>query len=295
MTMTWTSLVAPKGTAGSIMNWVNYSKLDIETVVAEAQSLLFSMLRVREMRTTWLFGLAVGESERPLPSRFLDPIGRLRDITNGIPMSHVIETDIEEGRCYDNLTGTLDASPFTTTSGSSLVVVAETAHTLTQGSTITTAGASAVGGLTLNGTYPVVSISDANNFVIDADDLATSSATGGGAAVTYAANRLVSGWATRWSIYDEKLKLDSALDTAAQFKLLYFRSPLPLSATNLSNWLTDRYPTLMREACMAMAANYMKDNTEYQKHLGALQALIGAAAAADDLTYRGAEFGTETP
>ena len=47
MAMTYTSLVAPKGTTGSLANWVGYSKLDTETVLDEAQSLLFHLLRVR--------------------------------------------------------------------------------------------------------------------------------------------------------------------------------------------------------------------------------------------------------
>lgn len=295
MTMTWTSLVAPKGTAGSIMNWVNYSKLDAETVVAEAQSLLFQILRVREMRTTWLFGLEEGESSIDLPARFLDPIGRIRDLTNGRPIAHVIETDVLGGRVYEPLSGDFGAAPFTTVIDTSTVAAALVGHGLTQGSTITIAGASAVGGLTLNGTFPVSSITDDDNLVFDTGETATSSASGGGSGASYTANRLVDGWPSWWSIYDEQVCFDTALDTATQFHLLYYRSPLPLSATNLSNWLTDRYPMLMRTACMAAAASFMKDDGEYNKQLAALQALVTATATENDLSYRGAEFGTENP
>ena len=294
--MNYTSLIASKGTSGSLANWCNYSKLDTVAVLDEAQSLLFQLLRVREMRTEWTFGIPVGESEIPLPARFLDPIGRLYDINNGYPLRHRIETDISGARSYDNsVTGTFAASPFTTTNGSSLVAVVEVGHNLTQGSTLTIEDASDVGGLVLNGTFPVVTITDVDNLAIDVDAEATSSATGGGAIATFTANKLIAASPTRWGIFDEKLKLDCAMDTASQFKMLYYRSPKPLSATNLSNWLTNRYPKLLRVACMAASADYMKDTEEYNKHLSALTMLVQSTAAENDLQYRGAEFGTDTP
>jgi hypothetical protein len=296
MAMSYTSLVASKGTTGSLANWVNYTKLDTPAVLDEAQSLLFQLLRVREMRTEWTFGMAVGASEIALPARFLDPIGRLYDIRVGLPIKHRIETDIVGARAYDtSLSGDFAADPFTTTINSSLVSVESTAHTLTQGSTITITDSDAVGGLDLNGTFPIVSITDADNFVIDADTEATSSATGGGATAEFTTNKLIAASPTRWGIFDEKLKLDCALDTASQYKLLYYRSPKPLSSSVLTNWLTVRYPKLLRVACMAAAADYMKDSTEYQKHLSALTTLVGSTAAENDLQYRGAEFGTDTP
>lgn len=294
--MTYTSLVASKGATGSLANWVNYTKLDTPAVLDEAQSLLFQLLRVREMRTEWTFGIAVGDSEIVLPARFLDPIGRLYDIKNGYPIKHRIETDIAGVRGYDNsLSGDFDTDPFTTTDASSLVSVELVGHTITQGSTITIEDADPVGGLDLNGTFPVVTITDADNLVIDTDTEASSAAVGGGATAAYTANKLIAASPTRWGIFDEKLKLDCAMETASQFKMLYYRSPKPLSTTNLSNWLTNRYPKLLRVACMAAAADYMKDDTEYQKHLTALTALVGSTAAENDLQYRGAEFGTDTP
>ena len=73
------------------------------------------------------------------------------------------------------------SSPFTTTSGSPLVVVADTAHGITSiGTRVTFSGASAVGGLTLNGTYAVASIIDDNSYRISAGSNASSSASGGG-------------------------------------------------------------------------------------------------------------------
>lgn len=296
MAMTYTSLVASKGTAGSIMNWVDYSKLDVETVVDEAQSLIFQTLRVREMRTEWTFSMAIGQSEAALPSRFLDPIGRLQDLTNSMRYTHLTESEVMRLRTYDTLSEEdFGADPFTTTADSSLVTVSITAHGLNQGGSLVVSGAAAVGGLTLNGAFPITSITDDNTLVIDAMTEASSSATGGGASAAWSANNLLSGLPSSWSLWDEKIKFDQAFDAQTTFKQLFYRSPKLLSATNTSNWLVSRYPTLMRTACQASAASYMKDDTEYQKHVSALNVLIGSIAAADDMSYRGAEFGTDTP
>lgn len=295
MAMTWTSLVGPKGSAGSIMNWVSYSKLDVETIVDEAQSLLYGLLRVREMRTEWVFGIPVGNSQIPLPSRFLDPIGRLYDVTNSTWFSHRIETDILSSRAYQQSSGSLGSNAFTTVLDSALVNVELIAHGLTQGSTFFPADTTDVGGISLNNAFPVVAIVDADNFTIDVSNPATSAATGGGASATYEASSLIQASPSRWTIWDEAVKFDTAFDTQTTFKQLYYRAPVLLSTANPSNWLTNRYPMLMRKACMASAADYMKDDTEHAKHIDSLNNLIASTASENDMGYRGMEFGTDTP
>ncbi len=78
---------------------------------------------------------------------------------------------------------TLANNPLTTTNGSPIVTVSQTAHGLTTGATVTIAGASAVGGITPNGTFPITRI-DANSYRYTFTANASSAATGGGAAVT---------------------------------------------------------------------------------------------------------------
>lgn len=296
MAMNYTTLTGGKGAAGSIMNWVSYTKLDVGTVVDEAQSLLYSMLRVREMRTEWTFGLLAGAANIALPARFLDPIGRLYDITNNTNYGHKIESDIVQTRAYDSsLSGSLGTNALSFTSGSSQVSVNKAAHGINQDSTFFIVGATAAAGITANGAFPVISVTDANNFIIDVDTAATATITGGGAAMTYTANNLIASSPTRWAVWDEQLKIDCALVDPITFKLLYYRSKPLLSATNPTNFLTDRYPILMRKACQAASADYMKDDVEYKKQVEALSGLISSTAAQDDLIYRGAEFGTDTP
>lgn len=82
-------------------------------------------------------------------------------------------------------TGTLGNNPFTTVNGSPLVTVAHTAHGAAQGDTVIYSGATAVGGLTPNGTFTVTSVTSANAYVITLGSNATSGATGGGAAVAF--------------------------------------------------------------------------------------------------------------
>lgn len=297
MSMSYTSLISPKGTSGSIANWVGYSKLDLPTVLDESQSLLFSMLRVREMRTEWTFGVGINQSEVPLPARFLDPDGPVHVINQGLEIDMRPEQDVKRQRFYDNsLSGSFDLDPVTTVSGSSTVTLEKTGHNLSQGSTITLSDLDVVGGLTLNGTYPVTEIIDSDFITISVgDDEASSSATGGGADGTYTANKLITGTPSRFSVWDEKVKFDSAFDTLSTCQMIYFRSPKLLSASNESNWVTSRYPKLLRAAINAAAADFMKDDTEYTKALQALQALVERTGVEGDLMYRGMSFGTETP
>jgi hypothetical protein len=299
--MNYTSLVAPKGTAGSIADWIGYAKLSTQAdvILTEAQSIIFQSLRVREMRTRWVFGMPVSASRAALPARFLDPIGRLVDTTFGLQYRHKSEGEISERRAYQALTaGSFGNNPFTTTSANSGVVTATlAAHGLTQGSDITISGAtSPLDGLTINGTFPVTNIVSVNSFQFDTDGSATlGGVNDGGAAATYTANQLIAGSPSAWAIWDECVQFDQAFDTATTFRLPYFRSPALLSLTNQTNFLTSRYPLLVRKACEAAAADFMKDDNEYQKALTALSSLIQATNAESDLMYRGAELDTETP
>ena len=91
---------------------------------------------------------------------------------------------IENGGAYNDITPlratvTL-TNPFETTSGSPIVVVTDANGGYTDGDFVTYSGASAVGGLTLNGEYQITLTTTANEYTIDAGSAASSSATGGG-------------------------------------------------------------------------------------------------------------------
>lgn len=82
-------------------------------------------------------------------------------------------------------TGTLETDPFTTTNGSAVVSVFDENHGRKVDDSVTFDGATAVGGITIDGEYYVTAITDPDNYTITHTSAATSSATGGGAAVTY--------------------------------------------------------------------------------------------------------------
>lgn len=72
------------------------------------------------------------------------------------------------------------SNPFTTTNASTNVLVTIPSHGASIGDFVTFSGASAVGGLTLNGEYQITNVPTSATFNITAASAATSSATGGG-------------------------------------------------------------------------------------------------------------------
>jgi hypothetical protein len=91
---------------------------------------------------------------------------------------------IENGGAYHDITPIANTSslnsPFTTTSGSSLVQVTDTSNGALTGTFVNITSATTVGGLNINGQYEIVSIIDANNYNIVAVGVASTSSTGGG-------------------------------------------------------------------------------------------------------------------
>jgi hypothetical protein len=294
--MTYTSLVADKNTAGSIARWVNYSKLDADQILQEAQALLYSMLRTREMRTHFNFDLGPGASQIALPGGFLDPVGKIAMLGTGARIEQRYQNFIQRRRTYTETTGSLGTNPFTTTNGSTTVSVNLPNHGFAQGSTFFTAGATAFNGVTIAGAFDVVAIADANDFSIDIAPLpATPSASGagGGSAATYICDNLVQGMPMYWGVWDETIFFDVAFSQATNCNLQYFRSLPLLSAATPTNFLTNRYPHLLRKACTAQAWDFLRNDTEYQKDVAALAALVEQTNAEADLLYRGAVFDTE--
>jgi hypothetical protein len=95
---------------------------------------------------------------------------------------------VELGGVYHDITplafsGTLSSDPIRTPAGSKLVNITSTGHGVSLGTFVTFSGATAVGSLTINGEYEVISVSSANSFVIASPTPAGSTATGGGSLV----------------------------------------------------------------------------------------------------------------
>lgn len=88
-------------------------------------------------------------------------------------------------------------NPFTTTSGSVTVSVFDAAHGAVTNDFVTFSGATAVGGITINGQYQIITVPDGDNYTITASSAATSTAGPGGGNVT--------------SVYQINTGLDTAL------------------------------------------------------------------------------------
>lgn len=80
--------------------------------------------------------------------------------------------------------GALGSNPFHTTSGLSTVTVTDSVHGARQGDTVIFHGATAGGGLTIDGEYIVQSVTDGNIYTIDAGAPASGTGNFGGAGVT---------------------------------------------------------------------------------------------------------------
>jgi hypothetical protein len=293
--MSYTSLVGDKNTAGSIARWVNYSKLDADQILQEAQSLIYSMLRVREMRAHFNFTIQVGNAHIPLPDGFLDPIGKISMLGTGAKIEQRYPNFIQRRRTYSEASGSLGNNPFTTTSGSPSVNVNLPNHGLAQDSVFYTTGAVPFNGVTIAGPLDVISITDANNFLIDITRTGTTpnaSGAGGGAAVTYTADNLVQGTPRYWGVWEETIFFDVAFAQATNCNLQFFKSLPMLSSANPTNFLSNRYPHLLRKAATAQAWDFLRNDAEYQKDVAALAALVEQANAEGDLMYRGAAFDT---
>ena len=102
---------------------------------------------------------------------------------------------------------------------------------------------------------------------------------------------IISGTPACWSIFDEALQFDCAFLTAGWvLNLLCFKSQPPLGAGNPTNFLTNRYPHLLRRACLMIAADFMDDDAAFARHQGRLEADIEMAMASNDLARHGIEL-----
>jgi hypothetical protein len=203
MAMTFTTLIAAKTTAGSIKRWVNYSEIDSEQILDEAQALIVQTLRVREMREEFSdLSLAAGDYYKTLPSGFLDPIA-LRDKTNNMTLKLKTEAYLIGQREYES-------------------------------------------------------------------------------------GMLISDTPQMYAIFGEKLQFECKYTDAATLNLIGYKQPDRLAVTtNETNFLTNRFPHLLRIACLAQAYSFMNNDERANTELQKLTAIIQKTNAESDLSYRG--------
>lgn len=104
---------------------------------------------------------------------------------------------------------------------------------------------------------------------------------------------LLTGTPRNFAIYGEALQFELAYDAAATLHLVAFAAPAVLSLTNTTNFLTKRYPHLLRAACTARAYAFRNNDERAGAEMQNLAAFITATNMESDLTYRGVEIENE--
>jgi len=109
------------------------------------------------------------------------------------------------GGTYNNVTPIIDTNtltnPFATVSGSATVTVTDAGYSPSAGDSVVFSGATAVGGLTINGTFVIQTTPSTTKYTITASGTASSSASGGGtvtAAYEYPIGNTVYSIGTGW-------------------------------------------------------------------------------------------------
>lgn len=99
---------------------------------------------------------------------------------------------------------------------------------------------------------------------------------------------LIEGIPNYYAVSDGTFQFDVKAEEALTLDVAYFASLVPLS-TSSTNFLTTRYPLLVRQACVAFAAWYMKDYEEMKNGLAIVDGMIDDIKSSDDLSSRGVD------
>ena len=98
---------------------------------------------------------------------------------------------------------------------------------------------------------------------------------------------VLDGTPVAYTIIGPELIWDSKLTEAFGGKIIYYKRPLALSAGTLTNFLTERYPTLLRHACLTFAYEHMKDEARSLDYRKKAEMEAQEASRQDDLFRRG--------
>jgi hypothetical protein len=97
---------------------------------------------------------------------------------------------------------------------------------------------------------------------------------------------LFEGTPSQWRILGETAEVDVICADDFGGRLLYYKQPAALSGSNETNFLTRRYPTLLRTVCEAKAFEHMKKWTDALGYLQKAEADLQEAARTNDMFRR---------
>lgn len=106
---------------------------------------------------------------------------------------------------------------------------------------------------------------------------------------------LQSGLIARYAVFDELFQFDckSSQTTTVTFQSLYYKLPTALGAGNQTNFLTTRYPHLLRQTLIAMAYAFLKNDEGEKSAMAKAIGFIQSANEEADLSRRGADYPVE--
>lgn len=92
-----------------------------------------------------------------------------------------------------------------------------------------------------------------------------------------------------WTIIGVTAYIDATIDDSDNYsgRLMYYAQPEALSASNETNFLTSRYPTLLRQACMYKAYEFMKDGQRAQEYMQQAEIALAEAMRTNEMWRRG--------
>jgi hypothetical protein len=93
-----------------------------------------------------------------------------------------------------------------------------------------------------------------------------------------------------YAVFNDLIQFEVKADADYSASFLFYRRPelLGPQTARKTNFLTARYPALVRAACIAFAADYRDDTERYTRAIQRCNALISAANVEADLSLRGA-------
>lgn len=87
----------------------------------------------------------------------------------------------------------------------------------------------------------------------------------------------------------------ASTDITYNYTLLYYRNMPALSSTNLTNFLTDRYPALLRKTCMYKAYEFQEDDRRAVVYEAKAEKEIFETEKEKDLEYMGSNMQANIP
>lgn len=98
------------------------------------------------------------------------------------------------------------------------------------------------------------------------------------------------GTPTKWAIIDDAVQFDAIADEEFDYTLYYYQALPALSVSNTTNFLTTRYPTLLRRVCMMFAYEFLKDFDAFEKQTVLAERALREAGVSDDQRRLGQEL-----